>query len=200
MEGNMWRYNPFFRLGLRRLSRHQTGQLASSWRFRINPLNWSKRTVRVFTAAFLLIMLPIYLYIGLQPSVPAEALDYPVLSIPSISLNTPVAPLELQDHQLIAPELIAGAYSSHANKTLIIGHSSTVFAELNQTAIGESFEYNSESYIISDYQVLAKSEVNMAEILAETKEETIIIMTCAGESLPNQDATHRLLVTAILAN
>ncbi len=36
----------------------------------------------------------------------------------------------------------------------------------------------------------------MSKILAETEVETIIIMTCAGNPLPNQDATHRLIVYA----
>ena len=36
----------------------------------------------------------------------------------------------------------------------------------------------------------------MEEILSPAETNTIIIMTCAGEPLPGQDATHRLIVTA----
>ncbi len=36
----------------------------------------------------------------------------------------------------------------------------------------------------------------MTEILSGASVDTIILMTCAGDSLPNQDATHRLIITA----
>lgn len=167
-----------------------------SWHY-LNPLNWSYRAIRVFTAAFFTIMLPIYIFIGLQPALPAEAANYPVLEINSINLKTPVAPLELTDRQLIAPATIAGSYSQAANKTLIIGHSSTVFAKLHRAEFGDQFSYNDHTYQITDIITLAKPDVSMAEILAPASTDTIIIMTCAGEPLPNQDATHRLLITAV---
>ena len=167
-----------------------------SWHY-LNPLNWSYRAIRVFTAAFFMIMLPVYIFIGLQPALPAEAANYPVLEINSIGLKTPVAPLELTDHQLIAPTTIAGSYSQAANKTLIIGHSSTVFSKLHRTELNDQFSYAGQAYQIIDIVTLAKPDVNMAKILAPTDTDTIIIMTCAGEPLPNQDATHRLLITAV---
>jgi sortase (surface protein transpeptidase) len=39
----------------------------------------------------------------------------------------------------------------------------------------------------------------MNELLSDAPEKTVIIMTCAGDPLPNQDATHRLIITATLA-
>ena len=36
----------------------------------------------------------------------------------------------------------------------------------------------------------------MTEVLSSANIDTLILMTCAGDPLPNQDATHRLLVTA----
>ena len=166
--------------------------------YRLNPFCWTKRTIRVFVACFFLIMLPIYLYIGFQPVASTEALSYPTLKIDDISLSTPVEPLQLTDHQLIAPANIAGSYSSQPNKTLIIGHSSTVFRQLDQIRIGESLVYNEKTYRITKREILEKSAIDMTAILATSDVDTIIIMTCAGEPLPNQDATHRLIVTATI--
>lgn len=168
-----------------------------SWFRFLNPLRWSKRAIRVFVAGFFLIMLPIYLYIGLQPTNNTEALSYPTLEIPSIALSTPVANLKLEDHQLIAPATIAGAYVSHEHKTFVIGHASTVFKNLNQVKLDDIFSYAGQSYQIVEIETLAKNEIDMKEILAPASSGTIIMMTCAGEPLPNQDATHRLIITAI---
>ncbi len=45
--------------------------------------------------------------------------------------------------------------------------------------------------------VKEKSMISMSELLKADDKETIVIMTCAGESLENGDATHRLIVTAV---
>ena len=37
----------------------------------------------------------------------------------------------------------------------------------------------------------------MDEVLAPTEQNTLVIMTCAGEDLGGGDATHRLIVTAV---
>lgn len=166
-------------------------------RFRyLNPLRWSKRTIKVFTAAFFAIMLPIYLYIGFHPVASLDLENYPTLNIPSIGLSTPVTEIYLENHELIAPATIAGIYHAHPNKLFIIGHSSTIFKDLHQTAIGDIFEYNHKFYKIIVSETLEKSAIDMADILADADKETIIIMTCAGELLPHQDATHRLIITA----
>ena len=165
--------------------------------WKLNPFCWSKRAIRVFTSGFFFIMLPIYLYLGFQPVLPTEALGYPTLSIPEISLDTPVAPLELTDRQLIAPDNIAGIYSQNENKQLIIGHSSTVFKRLNKVESGDEFVYDGISYRIISAETFAKADIDMREILASAEQDTIIIMTCAGTPLPDHDATHRLIVTAV---
>lgn len=165
--------------------------------WRLNPFCWSKRAIRVFTSGFFLIMLPVYLYLGLQPVLPTEALSYPTLSIPEIKLDTPVAPLELNDRQLIPPDNYAGIYSQNDNKQLIIGHSSTVFRRLDQVQLGDEFIYDGTVYQITSIKTLAKADIDMREILAPADQNTIIIMTCAGTPLPDHDATHRLIVTAV---
>lgn len=170
--------------------------MEGSWQWRLNPFNWSRRAIRVFVVGFFMIMLPIYFYIGFQPVTTIEALSYPTLEFSDLKLSTPVAQLELTDHQLIAPATIAGSYSQNDSKTLIIGHSSTVFKKLDQAAVEMEFEYDGVTYRIQQIETLAKTEINMQEILAPAAEPTIVIMTCAGDPLPNQDATHRLIVTA----
>lgn len=169
-----------------------------SWE-NLNPLNWSSREIKLFLTAFLAIMLPVYLFIGLQPALPADAASYPQLEISSINLKTPVAKVELVNRKLEAPTTIAGIYQGATNKLFIIGHSSTVFKKLHQVQVNDTIVYNNKPYRITKLQTLAKSDIDMGEILQAESQETIIIMTCAGEPLPNQDATHRLIVTANLA-
>lgn len=165
----------------------------------LNPFCWPKRLIKTLAAAFFMIMLPIYLFIGLQPAPFADAASYPILEIPTINLKTPVASVELVDRQLAVPATIAGIYQPFDNKLFIIGHSSTVFKNLNQLQLNHTFTYANETYHITDRTILQKSNISMNELLADTPEKTIIIMTCAGEPLPNQDATHRLIITATLA-
>ena len=62
---------------------------------------------------------------------------------------------------------------------------------------GKDIEYDSKRYKISRIEILEKSEINMSQVLAGAPVDTIVLMTCAGESLPNQDATHRLIITAV---
>lgn len=162
----------------------------------LNPLRWSKRTVHVFTVAVFTILLPIYLYIGFRPASSLVLEDYPTLEISSIGLSTPVAEIHLENRELIAPATIAGVYHANPHKLFIIGHSSTVFKNLHELSVGTEFIYDAKSYTISSAVTLEKSAISMSELLSETDEETIIIMTCAGEPLPGQDATHRLIITA----
>lgn len=164
-----------------------------------NPFRWSNRTIRVATSAFFMIALPIYIFIGLQPIQPVDALNYPTLEISSINLKTPVSPVELIDRQLETPATIAGSYSQFDNKILLMGHSSAVFKNLHEVEPGQEIIYNNEHYIITLTETLAKSEISMNKILADTSQKTLIIMTCAGTPLPDQDATHRFLVTATLS-
>lgn len=165
----------------------------------LNPLLWPPRLVKVLTAGFFMIMLPIYIFIGLQPAPIADAASYPTLTIPAINLETPVATVELVDRQLSVPATIAGIYQPTDNKLFIIGHSSTVFKRLDRLQVSDQLTYDGEQYTITDRVVLEKSAISMNDILADTPEKTIVIMTCAGTPLPDQDATHRLILTAILS-
>ena len=130
----------------------------------------------------------------------ARAADYDVsavLLIPRISLRSDVMELELSDGKLNTPDTIVGSFSKAKNKTLLIGHSSTVFSELDRVDIGVELVYNNTIYYIVSSEVLAKADIDMNKLLGEAERDTLVIMTCAGESLGEKDATHRLILTAV---
>lgn len=165
---------------------------------KLNPFNWSARTVKIAFAVFCSIFVPAYIIIGLQPATAADPneFNYDTLSAASINLSAPVKPLTLNsEHRLIAPDTIAGAYSNHINKTLIIGHSTTVFANLYAASIGDRINYADSEYAITDMSYQKVEEINMSDILASAERPTIILMTCAGE--PSDDKyPERLIITA----
>lgn len=162
------------------------------------PASLQLRCMQTFLVLFAVIFTSMFIIVGYQPA-PTDAINYPELNIAAIQLDTTVAPIEPVDRRLDAPATIAGAYSQNNNKTLIIGHSTTVFQDLHKLAIGNTIMYGNRKYTVTKIETLPKSEVNMQSVLASTKRETIVIMTCAGELLENQDATHRLLVTAMIS-
>lgn len=162
----------------------------------LNPFSWGERTVKVVVTLFFMVALPVYLFLGMQPNIPADAASFPRLTIAGIDLDTPVEALELEGRQLKVPDMIAGSYSSAANKTLIVGHSSTVFEELDEVELGQEIEYDGRNYEVIFLETLEKSNISMTKVLAEAEQDTIVLMTCAGEPLPDQDATHRLIITA----
>lgn len=138
----------------------------------------------------------IYVIIGLKP---AEAVDYQVsahLSIPSIGLNSNVTSLTLENGEIQTPDTIVGSYSGAENKTLLIGHSSTVFQDLNKLRLNDEIVLNDDTYIVKKYEVLKKENIVMPKLLERSSEDTIVIMTCAGKTLGGGDATHRLIITA----
>lgn len=142
----------------------------------------------------------IYIIIGLQP---AEAVQYDIsgeLSIPAINLTSDVTQLTLNDHKLDTPNTIVGSYSESPNKTLLIGHSTTVFQNLREINLGDMIYYNGNNYEVVSSDTLVKSEIDMTEILSKSDLDTIVIMTCAGQLLDGGDATHRLIVTAVASD
>lgn len=155
-------------------------------------LDFRKVFIGIYILAF-----SIYLVVGLQP---AEATQYEVsaeLNIPSINLTSDVTTLHLQNHLLQTPDTIVGSFTRHPGKTLLIGHASTVFQNLNQIHLDDEIIYDDTTYRVTDLATVEKSAVNMSEFLTPTDHDTIIIMTCAGTIFENGDATHRLIVTAI---
>lgn len=158
--------------------------------------NWSRTQIRRGTLAFFALFLPVYVFLGLQPAPSAEASHYPTLGISSIDLETPVEPLQLEGSTLTAPADIAGSFSLYTSPTLIIGHSTTVFVRLEQAALGAEITYDDATYVLVDRQILPKEQINMNQLLARRATDTLILMTCAGQPLGDQDYTHRLILTA----
>ncbi len=126
----------------------------------------------------------------------ADASSEERLYIPSIGLIARVKNIERQGNQLIAPDTIAGAYQPTNHKTVIIGHSSTVFSNLSNAKDGEVITFDDHNYRISEIKILEKRLIDMDEIVSETSVNTVILMTCYGEPLGGQDYTHRLIITA----
>ena len=150
----------------------------------------------IFVGLYILAV-AVYIAIGLQP---AEATNYQIsgrLAIPSISLISDVTKLELDHGNLATPDTIVGSYTQARNKTLLIGHSTTVFEGLDATNLGDVINYGSKNYQIVAKDVFKKSDINMDELLAESEYDTLVIMTCAGQLLDGGDATHRLILTAV---
>lgn len=137
-----------------------------------------------------------YIVIGLQP---AEAAEYDVdgvLDIPDIELRSNVTSLSLnKEGKLDTPDTIVGSYGD-SHRTLLIGHSTTVFQDLDEVELNDEVYYNKEHYRVISRSYLRKSEVDMRKVMTGEARDTIVIMTCAGELLDNNDSTHRLVITA----
>lgn len=126
----------------------------------------------------------------------ADASSEERLFIPTIGLVARVRDIERTGNQLIAPDEIAGAYKPTLHKTVIIGHSSTIFKDLKKIGGEDTFTFDKKTYKVKSREIIEKSVVNMSEIVSETDVNTVIIMTCYGEPLGGQDYSHRLIVTA----
>ena len=153
--------------------------------------------LRVFFGKLYVILMVAFLAIGFMPA--EAATEYDVigkLEIPTIGLTTEVAKLELENSELKTPKDIAGSFSKNENKTLIIGHASTVFDELGDVLVGDHILYGEKEYIIVKKEIALKEEIRMSRILKGEDVDTLVIMTCAGEDLGVGDATHRLMLTA----
>lgn len=138
----------------------------------------------------------VYIVIGLQP---AKAHDYEIsgqLDIPGIGLTSDVTTLEINNRKLDTPDTIVGSYSRNDNKTLLIGHSTTVFQNLDDVKEGDEVRFNSKTYYVNNIVIQAKEDISMAELLKKEDNDTIVLMTCAGELLGGGEATHRLIITA----
>lgn len=151
----------------------------------------------VFTFLYFASLL-VYLVIGFLP---ADAAEYDIstnIMIPSINLESDVATLHLDNNELKTPDTIVGRFTMAKHKTFLVGHASTVFRDLNKLEIGAKIIYDDSKYEVIETEILEKNTINMMELFAETDEYTLVIMTCAGEDLGGGDATHRLIVTAVL--
>ena len=140
----------------------------------------------------------VFLVIGFMPAeANAHDDDYGELVIPSIDFASEVVTAEKDEGELKVPYDMVGRYSRYKNKTLLVGHSSTVFGDLVNVRIGDKIAYDDNIYAVSNVELVEKDLIEMRKILKAEVVDTLIIMTCAGQDLGGGDSTHRLLVTAI---
>lgn len=152
--------------------------------------------VKILLTVAYLIFLPTYIIVGLQPANATNPKHHKILQIPDISLSAPVEELLVENNTLETPNFNVGAYSEAHNKTLLIGHSTTIFKNLSRLDQSAQVVYDNEPYRITKITTTPKSLISMPEILAPAPRQTLVLMTCAGKSLGSQDYTHRLLITA----
>ncbi len=147
--------------------------------------------VVIYAVAFIL-----YSFLILKP-VDAISIDgHNVLIMPGIDLISDVATLSLEHGRLNTPDEIVGSYSNVRNKTLLIGHSSTVFSNLHLSSFGDTIIYSGKTYSISSIITMPKEKIDMAKLLESSSRDTLVLMTCAGELYDNGDSSHRLIVFA----
>lgn len=127
---------------------------------------------------------------------PVDASSDERLFIPSIGLIARVTDIERDGNTLKSPDYIAGAYHATNHKTVLIGHSSTIFNNLHNIRLKDKFTFDNKSYTVVKTEILEKALIDMNEVVAETEKNTLILMTCYGESLGGQDFSHRFIVTA----
>ena len=139
-----------------------------------------------------------YIIYGLQPVEAAQSYEIAdQLEIPSIALDTDVAKLQLEADGLHTPDKIVGSYTKNDNKTLLIGHSTTVFRDLDKVDLDATIIYSGQKYRVTAIDMEQKDKIDMSKLLQETDRDTLVIMTCAGKLLEKGDATHRLIITAV---
>ncbi|MBR3220403.1 class F sortase [Candidatus Saccharibacteria bacterium] len=153
------------------------------------------RFIKCTLVALYFLAIGIYFYQGFQPY-PVDATAPNRLFIPSINLSTPVDDVSKTGQKISVPEVIAGAYSENTNKTLLLGHSSTVFERLGDLKIGDSLVFDDNSYRITKIITVTKAEIDMSDVLAPAEQPTIILMTCTGQHIAGHDYTHRIVITA----
>ena len=147
------------------------------------------------------VFLAVYIIVGLQPvSATSTTQIISTLSIPSIDLEANVTKLTLKDKELQIPDDIVGEFHTSKKNHLLLGHSTTIFKNLENLDVGDTIYYGDNRYIVSTEGIKDKDQVNMKELLKNTGAEKITLMTCAGELLENQDATRRLIITAEKVN
>jgi sortase (surface protein transpeptidase) len=126
----------------------------------------------------------------------ADAMSEERLFIPSIGMIARVKNIEREGSKLVPPDLEAGAYHPAIHKTVLLGHSTSIFNTLKNVEMDDRITFDNKDYTITRIEIVEKTAVNMEEVVSETEKNTIVLMTCYGEPLGEQDYTHRFIVTA----
>lgn len=165
------------------------GLRRSYWYFWASFSRFKKLLILVY-----LLALAAYITIGLQSATASES-GY-LLSIPAIDLNTTTVISRPIDRKLVTPDYLPGVYHTESGLDFLFGHSTTIFRHLPKLKIGQEITYYQKNYRINKIENLLKSDINMTELLTAREDKQLVLMTCSGQPLPNQDATHRLIIYA----
>lgn len=174
----------------------------SFWYF-LNPFVWTRRSLIVAFIAFYSIVIPAYFIIGFHPATavsapPSYAHQAPTtsvhLSIPSISLDEPIVDVPLTDSHLATPDYSVGRYVSSSGTTLLFAHSITAFRDLHLITSDDLISYAGTDYHVVGITTEPTEGISMQNLL-DASEDTLILMTCAGEK-HRGNYTHRLIITA----
>lgn len=154
-----------------------------------------KKALSVFLMSLYFVFVAVFVATGFMPKL-AGAESSKTLKIDSISLTSEAIEIKRNKNTIEAPDAEVGSYSQYKNKTLLIGHKATIFKNLEQVKLGDKIEYDKKLYVVKTIEISPKTVVNMDEIVEEAEVSTIILMTCHGEPLTNNDYTERLIITA----
>ena len=152
--------------------------------------------LKKFFVGLYFLSLAIYLVVGLQPVGATKHQINGRLNIPAINLSSDVTTLEVENGRLETPDTIVGSFARFTNRTLLIGHYSTIFNNLHHLKLRDLIHYNQTSYQVTKIDILEKSAISMQGLLQPTSDNTIVMMTCAGRDLGGGDFTHRLIIEA----
>ncbi len=153
-----------------------------------------RRFSLVFISIYFIAITALTFYLFIPKSVDASSDER--LFIPAIGLISRVKNISRTNNSLEVPDYDAGAYLPSSRKTVLIGHSSTVFKNLHQLRLQDELTFDSVNYQIKKIEILDKQTVDMQRIVADTSHKTLILMTCYGDPLGHQDYSHRLIITA----
>ena len=154
---------------------------------------------QIFIGIYLFTLMAIG-YLGFQIHT-VEANSNLVLEAPKIGLKSEIKVLNLNDdYTLTAPDRIAGLYYAAENNTFIIGHSSTVFSNLQDLKINDQIQLDNHSYKITKLFSQNKNSISMSKILEPKAVPTLTLMTCHGEKVADNDYSERLIISAELEN
>ena len=122
------------------------------------------------------------------------------LSIPSLGIATSVSASNLSGQELSVPSSTVSYYGS-----LLMGHSSGVFASLPGARTGQEIIYNGRSYTIDNVRINLPVSSDRKKVgnysmavLTGLGANRIVLMTCAGSYQPGFGYTGRTLVFATL--
>lgn len=167
---------------------------------RSKKLFFKHRFFKLVFSLLYLILTPILIYQAINQFSYAIEINSATshLKIPTINLSTPVKIVHRTTTSIDVPDHIAGLYQKTNHLKLILGHSSTIFTNLHQVNLNDTINLDQTTYIITDKKTLEKSAIDMKQLLAPDPNSptTLILMTCAGTLIADQDYTHRLIITA----